>query len=117
MVKDSTVIEYGEYGLTQKEAFGKIKNIFNDAVKEHGDMIKNLKQEWNEKDYKGKASFSVNVKVKGIPISGNLTGEIEVNQKNMKLIVDFPAAALPLKGQAIEMLRNGAKTLLKRKQQ
>jgi len=96
--------------LSREEALGRIKKLCSEAKKKHGGEISDLREEWS--GYQGKISFSVNRRVKGINISGKLSGTLTVNPSEVKLFVDYPMAAMPLKGKAENMLRDIAKDLL-----
>ena len=55
------------HSLSQEEAIKRIKNQFTEMKKNHGDKIKNLKEDWNGNV--GNFSFSF----QGFDISGTLT--------------------------------------------
>ena len=76
------------HSLSQDEAIKRIKNQFTEMKKNHGDKIKNLKEDWNGNV--GNFSFSF----QGFDISGILT----VNPSSLELDGNLPFAVSFLKG-------------------
>jgi|SRR6516162_10209420 hypothetical protein len=88
--------------LTQDEALKRIKNLLNDAKRDHADLISNLQENWEEN--KGTFSFSA----KGYDVSG----ELIVNPNSIDIHSNVPFALTLFKGMITGMITQKANELL-----
>ena len=89
--------------LTQDEALKRIKQLLTDVKRDHGDMIENLQENWE--DNKGSFSFSA----KGYEISG----ELIVQPDSIDIHSKVPFALTLVKGMITSMISQKANELLK----
>lgn len=88
--------------LGEQEARRRIQELLPKMKADHGDQIKDLKEEWNGNT--GRFSFSV----MGFAVSGNLT----VNESSVDLDGDLPFAATFFKGKIKSVIQEKAQELL-----
>ena len=88
--------------LSQEEALKRIQTMLSEIKKEHGDMVENLQETWNNNQ--GDFSFSI----KGFAVSGKLT----VMPSTIELDGKIPMAVSFFKGTIITMINKKAAELL-----
>ena len=90
------------HNLSEEEALSRIKNMFTQVKREHGDKISNLKEEWNGNV--GNFSFTA----QGFDIAGTLT----VNPSNVELQGKIPFALSLFKGAITKTIEQQATKVL-----
>jgi Putative polyhydroxyalkanoic acid system protein (PHA_gran_rgn) len=88
--------------LTQEEALKRIKNLLNDAKRDHANLISNLQENWEGN--KGTFSFSA----KGYDVSG----ELIVHPNSIDIHSKVPFALTLFKGMITGMITQKANELL-----
>jgi len=91
------------HSLSEAEALKRIKNLIKETKKEHGDLIKDLKEKWEGNQ--GTFSFSA----KGYEVSGTIL----VSATEITLAGEIPWALSFLKGTIKKTLADRANELLK----
>jgi len=90
------------HNLPEDEAMKRIKNLFTEMKKEHGDKISNLREEWEGNV--GIFSFTA----QGFDIAGTLT----VNASNVELKGKLPLALSFFKGAIAKTIHDQAAKIL-----
>lgn len=90
------------FSIPQQEALTRIKTLLTQTKTEHGNMIKNLQEDWNGNT--GTFSFTA----QGFDISGVLT----VNENNLHLDAKLPMALTMFKGTISKIITDKAGELL-----
>lgn len=90
------------YQLDQQEALGRLKGMIEGLKQQHGDMVSNLKEEWNGNT----GTFSM--RAQGFNVGGTLN--VEPNQ--VVLNGDIPWAAKPFQGTIEATIRERVERLL-----
>jgi len=90
------------HNLSQEEALTRVKNMFTQIKKEHGDKISNVKEEWQGNS--GNFSFTA----QGFTIAGN----IAVTPSHVELIGKIPFALSLFKGAISKTIQEQATKML-----
>ena len=90
------------HNLSQEEALTRVKNMFTQIKKEHGDKISILKEEWHGNA--GNFSFTT----QGFTITGNLT----VTPSHVEVIGKIPFAISVFKGAISKTIQQQATKML-----
>ncbi|HEV8286674.1 MAG TPA: polyhydroxyalkanoic acid system family protein [Chitinophagaceae bacterium] len=90
------------HNLSEEEALSRVKNLFTEMKKEHGDKISNLKEEWNGNA--GNFSFTA----QGFDIAGTIT----VNPSTVELKGKIPFALSLFKGAITKTIQQQATKIL-----
>jgi len=91
------------HNLGKQEALARIKNLLGELKSQYGDQIQNLQENWSGN--RGTFSFSA--------MGFSVSGELVVEDRQVRLNGNLPLAALPLKGRIEGIIREEIAELLR----